>query len=460
MATNYMNPDDPTGGVFGALTDWVPVDLGISEALGGAKGSLEYKPSPLNPNYPTDRSYSPEAYSTPSTSSSVSGIRVAPPKDDGGDVLVADNTRNLPNANGGSGSGGYSAGDLAGSIGMSKDEARGRYPGMTMPEIVAQYRRDAQENAARQRKQAQQIGGAWDPVITELDRQIGRLPGRQQEYSEQLGGLATQQLEQVGLQETQSTEALETERGRGLRNLEEDIRNQMTAAGRLIGGIGGGSSSAVQQASEAVTRSGQKVRGSLMETVVSKISEIKNIANQERNKIGQWKSTKLFEIVQFFSEKLDELSTSKAGAKGDRAKAIEELKFDVERDLSNRLSQLDDTVINYAGTLDQWERERTAELQDMAAKQGRTTAAGGADIGKAISTFNDLVDMGYTQEQAQEWMEAQGLWNLPDEEPEVAGGDFERAFGTYQSSTPYTEMFGTSSPSGDATYDPFSGLGL
>ena len=398
----YMDPKDPTGGVFGALTDWVPFDLGISEALGGATGSLERKPSPLNPNYPSDRSYSPEAYSTPSTSSSVSGFQVAPSRPTQPSPATSTNNK-LP------GAGGYDAGALAGSIGLSKDEARSKYPGLTMPEIVARYRQEAGERANRQRKQAQQIGKAWDPVIAELDAQLAGLPLRKAGLEGEVEGMATSAGEDIREGGRLSEQALEGTKRSGLRELEEDIRNQMTAAGRLIGGIGGGSSSAVQQASEAVTRSGQKTRGRLIEVISAEVGKINQLVQKEMAQLSSWKREKLMGLSEFFQEKFDQLSQAKAGATGDRIKSIEQLQFNVEQQLGEELSKIDSQVLSYAQQIDAWQRQREASLEDFARKQASLTADASDQTRETIEYFNMLTEAGLSDDDARQYMEGQGM---------------------------------------------------
>lgn len=269
-------------------------------------------------------------------------------------------------------SGGYSASEMLKEAGLAPSEKSNlfeKYGVDNTPDLIAAIEAEDKERLEKQKKQAEEIGKAWDPIINELDRLVGLVPQRETKYKQQLGGLEQAQLEGVGEQEKAAVSSVESTRKRGLRDLEEDIRNQMEAAGRFLGGYGAGSSSANIQATEAITRAGQRSRGELMETVSQKIGEIKQTAMQERNKIQQWKSQKLMDITQFFAEKMDQLNMAKAEAKGERAQAIEQLKFDLERDFSNRLQQLDNTIIDYATTLDQWERERTAQLEDYAMEQ-------------------------------------------------------------------------------------------
>ena len=299
----------------------------------------------------------------------------------------------------------------------------------SVEQYLADQRKKEQARAAERQQKAGQIGRAWDPILAELDAQIGRMPGQQAEYQNQLGGLADLQLQDVGQSANTASTSLEAEKKKGLRSLEEDMRNQMDAAGRYIGGLGGGNSSAGMQASEAVTRAGQKARGGLLETVTAKLGEIQTTAQKARSDVQNWKAGKLFEITQFFAEKMNELSMQKANSKGEKAKAIEQLKFDIEKELAGTLRDLDNQVIGYATTLEQWERERSAQLEDYARTQLGTVGSGRTDISNSLKIFNDLISAGYSADDAKAWMDAQGVYTLPD--ANVSESDeFDATFGS------------------------------
>ena len=309
---------------------------------------------------------------------------------------------------------------------------------------VADQRKKEQAQAAERQQKAGQIGRAWDPILAELDAQIGRMPGQQAEYQNQLGGLADLQLQDVEQSANTASTSLEAEKKKGLRSLEEDMRNQMDAAGRYIGGLGGGNSSAGMQASEAVTRAGQKARGGLLETVTAKLGEIQTTAQKARSDVQNWKAGKLFEITQFFAEKMNELSMQKANSKGEKAKAIEQLKFDIEKELAGTLRDLDNQVIGYATTLDQWERERSAQLEDYErersaqledyARQQASTASPAAAVGNwTIQTAADgsLWRVNEDTGQAEQMENTAGVF-IAKEEPKIVSGGIYGEPGIYE----------------------------
>lgn len=337
------------------------------------------------------------------------------------------------NDSGDSGGTGFDASDFANSLGFSSTGAAKSALGVSsLEDFYKNQYKSYLENKKRQEKQAREIGSAWDPVLAELDRRLGELPTRQAEYEGRIGQSTEAQLADVEASRTQSTEALQTEKARNLRDLEADIRNQIEAAGRKIGVAGAGSSSAVGQATEAVARVGQKARGSLMEVVTQKLSDVNNLATQERSKINQWKQDKLFEIVSYFGDKMDELKSQHAGAQKERKRAVAELIFNAEKEFMNAVTALDSEIMGYKQSVDMWERQRAAELEDYARTQGST---GSSDLSSALDVFNLLLQNGMTAEQARTELEARGIY-VPLGVTGAKEDDIDQVFGAYSTYTP------------------------
>lgn len=253
-----------------------------------------------------------------------------------------------------SGGGGFSASSALDDLGYANKDA---FKAATGYSSVEQYLKD------REGKLGKEIESSFDPIFDELDRQLGALPGRQREFEENIGRSAEAQLGDIETQRVFSTDKLESERSKGLRSLEDDIRNLMSAAGRKIGAAGAGSSSAAIQASEAVARAGQRSRGSLIESVVGKIAEVNNIATQQRSQINQWKSDRLFDIGQYFASQFDAIRGQMANAKGERSRALTQMKQGLEQQFTDYLISLDNQVRQYAQQVDMWERSRAAQAQ-------------------------------------------------------------------------------------------------
>lgn len=283
----------------------------------------------------------------------------------------------------------------------------------SLTDLYSKQKQEMENQKKERERQANKIGESWNPVFSELDRQLGSIPTRQTEYQSRIGESAEAQLGDVEASRVQSTQSLESEKAKGLRNLEEDIRNQMDAAGTKIGIAGAGSSSAAGQASEALARVGQKARGSLLEGVNEQLTSINNLATEQRSKIGQWKQDKLGEIVSYFQNKMDELSYQKANAQKERKQAVEELISNAQNEFVSALSNLDNQVMSYAQSVDMWEKQRAAELDDYNKRTGNAAAQGSKITDSALAMFDELTMRTGSEDEARNILAAQGIV-IPD----------------------------------------------
>lgn len=346
-----------------------------------------------NPKYSTP-AYGPGITYTPANRTTASKVTTSKPKSIVGDVLGS-NTKSVSNTQ-----------TIKSTPSTSSSKS-------SLSSLYEKQRSEMEEQRKRSEKQAREIGTAWNPVFESLDQQLGSIPVRQAEYQGRIAESTDAQLSDVEASRARSTESLEKEKARGLRNLEDDIRNQMEVAGTKIGIAGAGSSSAVGQASEALARVGQKARGSLLEGVNEQLTSINNLASQERSKIGQWKQDKLGEIVSFFQNKMDELSFQKANAQKERKVAVEELIRDAQNQFVSALSGLDSEIRTYAQQVDTWEKQRQAELEDYARRTGQSAAQGSKITDSALAMFDELAMRTGSEDEARSILAAQGIM-IPD----------------------------------------------
>lgn len=346
-----------------------------------------------NPKYSTP-AYGPGISYTPANRTTASKVTTSKPKSIVGDVLGS-SSKSVSNTQ-----------TIKSTPNTSSSKS-------SLSNLYEKQKSEMEEQRKRSEKQAREIGTAWNPVFESLDQQLGSIPVRQAEYQGRIAESTDAQLSDVEASRARSTESLETEKARGLRNLEDDIRNQMEVAGTKIGIAGAGSSSAVGQASEALARVGQKARGSLLEGVNEQLTSINNLASQERSKIGQWKQDKLGEIVSFFQNKMDELSFQKANAQKERKVAVEELIRDAQNQFVSALSGLDSEIRTYAQQVDTWETQRQAELEDYARRTGQSAAQGSKITDSALAMFDELAMRTGSEDEARSILAAQGIM-IPD----------------------------------------------
>lgn len=314
-------------------------------------------------------------------------------------------------------------------------------------EIENRKRQEEERVRALQAQQRAEISKAWEPIFAELDRQIGTLPGQKAGYEEQVGTLATSQKAGAEASRVQGVQTLEgaktqeeTRAKTSIRDLEQDIRNQLEAKATYFGNLGAGDSSAVGRASEAVTKSGLKAKSTILSgrdeaisTIDAKIGDVNNLATEQNRKIDEWKSTKLFEISETFNNQVNQLNMAKANASAEKQKAISDIIFGLEQQLMSKLGQLDDAVVNYKSSIATWQQQRAAELEDYGKKLAMSaTYSGGSDnqykYNTAVSTFNSLVDQGLDSASAQAAVKAQmgidplaGLQLTPEQMGKIKG---------------------------------------
>ena len=365
-----------------------------------------------NPKYSTP-AYGPGITYTPANRTTASKVTTSKPKSIVGDVLGS-NTKSVSNTQ-----------TIKSTPSTSSSKS-------SLSSLYEKQKREMEEQRKRSEKQAREIGTAWNPVFESLDQQLGSIPVRQAEYQGRIAESTDAQLSDVEASRARSTESLEKEKARGLRNLEDDIRNQMEVAGTKIGIAGAGSSSAVGQASEALARVGQKARGSLLEGANEQLTSINNLAAQERSKIGQWKQDKLGEIVSFFQNKMDELSFQKANAQKERKVAVEELIRDAQDQFVSALGGLDSEIRTYAQQVDTWEKKRQAELEDYARRTGQAAAQGSKITDSALAMFDELAMRTGSEDEARSILAAQGIMRPDGVRANTAEDDVSSWYGMTQ----------------------------
>ena len=268
----------------------------------------------------------------------------------------------------------------------------------------------AKQKADQEKKARERIGAAFDPIYSELDRQLSTLPTRQAQYETQIGDLATGQTAAAETARAQSKATLEQSKTQvgeqaqsSLRDLEGDIRNQLKAKVSMLGTAS--SSSAADAVSEAVTREGLKGRAKILSTrdaaysdLAQKGTDIDNLATEQLGKIEDWKSSTLFQIGQDFSDKFDALNKEKANASQTEALAIDDRITGLEKDFYSTLNNLDQQVLNYKSSIATWQMQRQAELEDYATKLSMSAKYTGAeDDAKKYSQANDVFNTSLAQ---------------------------------------------------------------
>lgn len=299
--------------------------------------------------------------------------------------------------------GGTSAGATGAPSGAFSAGGAGQVAGAqidTNPYDEEQKRLQA-EYDARTAAAANQAETIFQPLAENFSTQLSRLPTEQESLrsgvvsgSELSKNLVNQQLAQsLGLLGKQE-ENVRTETGRSLRSLAEDQRNTTTSIARNLGSRGAGDTSAGDYAGAAIGRQGLKQRGSVLESQAQGIREIEgrraeaqNIASQSLTRIEQEKNAQLNSIAADFQSIQRQLEQAKATATSDERRYIVEQQSNLQAELSQALSRLNDEVRQRKAALSDWAQQQEITLQNslrMIAERGAYDATDIlTNIGKA-----------------------------------------------------------------------------
>lgn len=269
--------------------------------------------------------------------------------------------------------------------------------------------KQAEEEAATQARIAEETAGIetqFEPIFSELDRQIGVLPEKQKTLEDQLSELVISELGGVRAEEERQLAGVEQSKEEeragakgALRGLEQNIRDILRTTGLRIGAAGAGDSSAIGRASEIIAKQGLKSRGGIQETLgkgLNKLSgiaaNVKAVAGQQVGKVNQFKTQKMFEIKTEFQDKIDQLQQAKATASADKQGAINAAINQEKFDLRTRIQQLDDQVTAFKQGIETWQLQRTGAIEDFVTQVAIAGTGGGAAGGAKASDFQIISD--------------------------------------------------------------------
>lgn len=345
-----------------------------------------------------------------------------------GDVLGDDNTRSDDGgSSGGSGGGGYDASSMLRSAGLDSSQKSSlfkQYGVNNTPDLLEAIKESEKQ---RQREYESKVRGeiekGYSDVFSKLDSMIGLLPTQQGELERRVGEMEKSQLANVDLERERGIASLGSAEQKqrdlakfSLRDLEDDTRNSMTAAGRYIGTRGAGDSSAVYLASEALARQAQKGRAGVLSTrnqaigdIQLKIADVNNLASQEKNKVQQWKSNSLLTIAQDFQSRMENLLSQKVNASKEKVNALTNLIADSWKTFKSALSNLDSKALDYAQQIDMWQTQRQAELEDYATKQSISGGYSGPNQSAYTNRVMSLIGQGLGIDAANKIAQGEGL---------------------------------------------------
>lgn len=208
-------------------------------------------------------------------------------------------------------------------------------------------------------------GGASDPArdayFSYLDQQAGMLPETQRNLESQVNNLFTSNTSSINTGLTDTLENLDTSNKNitsnkvsSLRELDQDMINQLRAGNVYLGARGAGDSSAANQFSYALTKVGSQNRAGILKQanqlyaqVDTQINQAKRAAQDQLQQLNTWKNNQLLQIAQYIQGLRGQIDEQKANY------------------IQGRLAQIDQQGAAYKQMLTQWVLERSQTLAQV-----------------------------------------------------------------------------------------------
>jgi hypothetical protein len=236
---------------------------------------------------------------------------------------------------------------------------------------------DTARTQALQLQQQQGIKDQWAPILQNLDRQVGLLPQQRTDLEGRVNDLITSQKAGVqgGMNAADSkinaaSTAENVNTTNGLRDLDQNGYNLLQANNQHLSAMGS-DSSAVPFSDEVVARGINQDRTSFLNNrnavqaeLQQKHVDVQNMANDQNNQIDQWKSSKLYDLTQWFQDAQSKLNDMKANASSSQQGDVNKLNFQLGADLQSRLRQLDDSVSTFKNGISSWQTEHQGDLSN------------------------------------------------------------------------------------------------
>lgn len=278
----------------------------------------------------------------------------------------------------------------------------------------------AQQDATRNA-----INSGYDQYFSSLDKQLGLLPEQQKNYEDQVG---TQFNSQSGSLKTGQDNTLadltnvenktNANRVNSLRDLEDNIRNQIQAGNTYLGARGAGDSSASNMLSFAYTQLGNKQRSGIMRDANQSLADIGlrknqvvNTYNDQMKQLNEWKSNQILSIAQQINQARQQIEQARASGYVEKGQALAGLNQQLMQNAFAKLQQIDAQAANFQSGLQNWANTHATNLnQYLSMLQGygnasaptlATTPLGGINYNSNNNSSDGLTN--YSSGQGKRW---------------------------------------------------------
>lgn len=252
--------------------------------------------------------------------------------DDGGNFTGVRNSDDILGSSSSRPSGGgYSKSSILSNLGLSTnlyEDLQNRY-GITAdqaPDLVGKIRGNIED--------------VYGGITKFYNKQLGAIPGRQQQDLSYLDAARANQLGQLQSAQNVANQGLDqarqgvvARRAESVRELGGNLRSLMDATRNRFGALGASDSSASQVAAPyAFSKLGSQARGDITRQANEQFAEIdlrKNQVTEEYNRqrsgVEQWLSDKQFELRNYYQNLQDRINEQKVNADAARLQALNQL---------------------------------------------------------------------------------------------------------------------------------------
>lgn len=239
------------------------------------------------------------------------------------------------------------------------------------------------------------IESVYQDLISSLDRQAGLYNqyeqqdiGRLQEaYQTLISGIGSERQaaeQKLGLARSD----VEARKKTGMEEIAQNLRNLLKATGMQLGAMGAGSSSAAEViapyalSKEASRAQAQVIRGAneQLAEIDRKMIDVQNVYDSEKNKVDMWLNERQQAIADTYRQLKTAIEDAKRTASSERQAALNALDISLLNNAIAQSNALEQYAINYRQQVEQWARDRLAQLDNFKLQLQQTSAFSPQDL--------------------------------------------------------------------------------
>lgn len=244
------------------------------------------------------------------------------------------------------------------------------------------YQSQLKSSSGYQDQQRATINSGWDSYVNQLNSMLGDIGTTKQSQENLALGNVQTGLNEAGIQKAAGERQVSEQQARNLRDLGANVKNLFQSGNVYLGSRGAGDSSAANQYSYAISQMGTKARGDIMSQANSRLQQIGDIYNSEKNRLESEKNTRLAQISDWFSQAQQQIKGQIGQAGLGRS-----------QDLQNLSATIYNQALTAMQTLQAQQQQRSQALETWALNNSKTVQEAIKNIqtvGQSLPQFNGL----------------------------------------------------------------------